>query len=833
LTLTCFTLLASSWAGASALTEADLSAPGDGLITRDVDTGLDWLDVSATSGVSYASISTGGGGWSALGFRHATASEVCALLGAHAVVPASGCPTGNVAVTDRFTSALHDRVESFVALLGMTTCPSGCAAVDVDLREVEGWFDDELGTTSAGRVTLFHTIAGNQTSVGVRSAVASKSFSAPRYGNWLVRETASQPVVATAPCVNNPIRTCAAGISGLVIGEATFNVVFEINSYNAVFAGQPAFFIGDENGAIQAALAIATVLNGSGIVGVIGDSSEDHILVPYYFAHDGTYPTETVISRMASNLSTDSWGNVATFNVASVFDLNIQAPHYLAYAVITPSTDLSFELDAELGSQFDIVPGLAIFRTPLDTSQSVSVSNGDVINVHVTFKNNKGLLIRNNSTLVNSGGEIFGLEFPKSGLPGNSGVTTTTITDAEGDLLINSCTQSNSSSGQIAPQCTANFTDSSFVLTGISFAYTVTSGLPSPTEFPSIRLAVTVGSPVEVVNLDADVDNDGISDDDDLCPGTGSGSTVDPTGCADTQVDSDNDGYCNATAPSDGPSGCIGTDNCPVTANPDQADTNNDGVGNACDELTPTGSGVGVNPVVTLPDGTSTTTVEMTFETVEAAGATNITTASTPTGGAPGSAPGFKIGTPPVYYDVTTTAEFSGFVTLCFSWQEGQFNNENNVKLFHFEVGAWKNVTTSLNTAANKVCGAVTSLSPFALFESSFAGFFAPVDNPPIRNTVKAGSGVPVKFSLGGDHGLAIFASGYPLSQAIACDSGIPSDSIEETIAAGASGISYDASSDVYTYVWKTDKAWGKTCRRLIVRLTSGLEQTAEFAYSK
>src|SRR5438445_3582384 len=43
-------------------------------------------------------------------------------------------------------------------------------------------------------------------------------------------------------------------------------------------------------------------------------------------------------------------------------------------------------------------------------------------------------------------------------------------------------------------------------------------------------------------------------------------------------------------------------------------------------------------------------------------------------------------------------------------------------------------------------------------FSYSFSGFFAPVDNPPTFNRVKAGTAVPVKFSLGGDQGLNIFA---------------------------------------------------------------------------
>ena len=178
-------------AAATALTELDLISAGDGLLTRDSDSGLDWLDVSATSGLSFNGIVADVGGWASLGFRHATATELCALFAIHAAVPASGCPTGNVAVTDRFASALHGQFESFIALLGATTCASGCNAgfPFTDYVAAEGWLDDEQGTSNAGRATLFYTVAGNQTSVGVRSAVAAKSFSAVQYGNWLVRDT--------------------------------------------------------------------------------------------------------------------------------------------------------------------------------------------------------------------------------------------------------------------------------------------------------------------------------------------------------------------------------------------------------------------------------------------------------------------------------------------------------------------------------------------------------------------------------------------------------------------------------------------------------------------
>jgi hypothetical protein len=43
-----------------------------------------------------------------------------------------------------------------------------------------------------------------------------------------------------------------------------------------------------------------------------------------------------------------------------------------------------------------------------------------------------------------------------------------------------------------------------------------------------------------------------------------------------------------------------------------------------------------------------------------------------------------------------------------------------------------------------------------------FNGFFSPVDNPPVLNTVKAGASVPVKFSLNGNRAWTSFASGSP-----------------------------------------------------------------------
>jgi predicted extracellular nuclease len=115
----------------------------------------------------------------------------------------------------------------------------------------------------------------------------------------------------------------------------------------------------------------------------------------------------------------------------------------------------------------------------------------------------------------------------------------------------------------------------------------------------------------------------------------------------------------------------------------------------------------------------------------------------------------------------------------------------------------------------------------------AFGGFLQPIDGSPTVNTVKAGSTVPVRFTLGGDQGLAIFAPGYPTSVAYACDAAAPVDAIEEIGAAGQSTLTYDPATGVYTLPWKTQKSWANTCRRLIVKFADGTFQYASFMFVK
>jgi hypothetical protein len=110
-----------------------------------------------------------------------------------------------------------------------------------------------------------------------------------------------------------------------------------------------------------------------------------------------------------------------------------------------------------------------------------------------------------------------------------------------------------------------------------------------------------------------------------------------------------------------------------------------------------------------------------------------------------------------------------------------------------------------------------------------FSGFKAPVANAEV-NPVKAGQAVPIKFSLGGDRGLGILKPA-PTSRPVACTSGPPGALLQAFPADRNSGLQYDAASDTYTWVWKTDAAWNDTCRTLTVAFDDGTTHAALFAF--
>ena len=133
--------------------------------------------------------------------------------------------------------------------------------------------------------------------------------------------------------------------------------------------------------------------------------------------------------------------------------------------------------------------------------------------------------------------------------------------------------------------------------------------------------------------------------------------------------------------------------------------------------------------------------------------------------------------------------------------------------------------------------------------EFDFTGFFQPIDNGGVFNKAKAGSAIPVKFSLDGaprpgsnTPGLAGAGSAFapatpsapnPMAAVVACPSSAALFDIVEELADTTSGLKYDPAADQWVYVWKTTTGLANSCRQLRVMLADGTMKTANFNFTK
>lgn len=120
-----------------------------------------------------------------------------------------------------------------------------------------------------------------------------------------------------------------------------------------------------------------------------------------------------------------------------------------------------------------------------------------------------------------------------------------------------------------------------------------------------------------------------------------------------------------------------------------------------------------------------------------------------------------------------------------------------------------------------------------AAFHTSSPFYKPPVDNTGV-NVAKAGSTLPLKFSLKGDQGLKIFTTGSPSSTA----TGICGSNTTKTKPLpGATGnyptLTYDPVADLYTYSWRTNATWAGTCRQFRLSLIDGTTHDLSFAFTK
>jgi predicted lipoprotein with Yx(FWY)xxD motif len=131
---------------------------------------------------------------------------------------------------------------------------------------------------------------------------------------------------------------------------------------------------------------------------------------------------------------------------------------------------------------------------------------------------------------------------------------------------------------------------------------------------------------------------------------------------------------------------------------------------------TPAGANVVVSPTDATTGGTPVT---VTFDGVGNGSTSLVTGPSGPV------LPGTFTPGDGKYYDISTTATFSGGVEVCITYDEsGLAVAESAVRLLHYDttLHSWADITTSLDTGLNKVCGVTTSLSPFVIGAVSVTG---------------------------------------------------------------------------------------------------------------
>jgi hypothetical protein len=253
-----------------------------------------------------------------------------------------------------------------------------------------------------------------------------------------------------------------------------------------------------------------------------------------------------------------------------------------------------------------------------------------------------------------------------------------------------------------------------------------------------------------------------------------------------SDLDTDGAGDPACPAPVDGDhDGVIDTaDNCPLIANADQLDTDADGAGDACD------SDLDGDAVANATD--------------------NCTLLANPN-------------------QANSDADAMGDACDPDDDNDGVTDTADNCPLV---------ANPGQGDADHDGIGDACDASPNVPYD--FTGFFQPVDNPgaaeDVVNAAKAGSSIPVKFKLGGNQGLDIFRpadpTAYPNVRLTDCTSQATLDPIETTTANPA-GLTYDAATDSYIYVWKTQKAWAGQCGTFRLGLKDGSDHHAFFKFTK
>jgi cysteine-rich repeat protein len=201
----------------------------------------------------------------------------------------------------------------------------------------------------------------------------------------------------------------------------------------------------------------------------------------------------------------------------------------------------------------------------------------------------------------------------------------------------------------------------------------------------------------------ANADGDAMGDACDACPNdSDKAANSGQCGCGVSDFDSDSDGIAD----------CI--DNCPSTSRGEQVDTN----GCSTSQAAP-----GNDVTVTTAEG-----IDITFDQVDTSGYVTVEKISQPTEPA-----NFKL-VEGEAYEIDFSGTFTGDVTICINYDESAIKGkEDKLQLLHFESDDWVDITTSIDTTNNLICGQTDSFSTFMVVEpdNDNDGFPDSIDNCP------------------------------------------------------------------------------------------------------
>jgi hypothetical protein len=151
------------------------------------------------------------------------------------------------------------------------------------------------------------------------------------------------------------------------------------------------------------------------------------------------------------------------------------------------------------------------------------------------------------------------------------------------------------------------------------------------------------------------------------------------------------------------------------------------------------------SPPTNTPEGTDVQVepaggVAVTFASVDSRGSTQATTSAS---GSP-PPPGFHLQAGSIYYDLETTALYTGPIDVCIGYGSSDYTGLTP-RLFHLADAVWRDASTTLERATQTVCGRAGSLSPFVVFAAD-----PPTIAVPAAITVPATSpaGATVDFSV-------------------------------------------------------------------------------------